>query len=72
MERKTYQLPMTDQELKEFLKEKEIDPQSIIHRFEANSKEDVRSCITCDYVVLRCWLCDQCISCCKISSDKLE
>jgi hypothetical protein len=54
------------------LKEKEIDPQSIIHRFEANSKDDARSCITCDYVVLRCWLCDQCISCCKISSDKLE
>ncbi len=72
MASKKYQLPMTDQGLKEFLKEKQIDPQNIIHRYEPNSKENAKSWITCDYVVSRCWLCDQCISCCKISNDKLD
>jgi hypothetical protein len=61
MTSKTDQLPMTDQELEEFLKEKQINPLNIGHIYEPNIKENARSCITCDFVVLRCWLCVMCL-----------
>jgi hypothetical protein len=58
---------MSDKELKEFLKTI-TDVLKIDHTFEPTA---LRACVTCFYIVQVCWLCDQCISCCKWNVDQL-
>ena len=61
----------TDCELKQYLKDKQINIiKTILHPFGVGSRKGV--CITCDYYVSRCWLCDQCEECCNWSEKQRE
>jgi hypothetical protein len=62
----------SDEELKLFLQEKNIDVLKILHRYEANVWQRSLACKSCDHVTLRCWLCDRCSSCCSYNTEKLE
>ena len=62
----------SDEELKQFFKEHNINVLNIIHKYEQNNRCVSYSCISCDYVTIRCWLCDQCISCCSYNVSLLE
>lgn len=56
---------MTDEELKMFLKKLKVDVLKIDHAYRPS--ETCLSCISCDYVTNRCFLCEQCITCCKLN-----
>jgi hypothetical protein len=62
----------SDDELKHFLKENNINILNIIHKYEPNERCASYACVSCDYVTLRCWLCDQCISCCSYNVSLIE
>ena len=59
---------MSDVELRIFLKQIDVNVLKIDHSFDGNQ---VRACVTCNYVVRRCWLCDQCKCCCDWNVAKL-
>lgn len=60
----------TDKELKIYLKEIGVDIKNgILHSYRPSSEG---ICVNCDYYTLRCWLCDQCISCCKLTEQEKE
>jgi hypothetical protein len=58
---------MTDEELKAFLKSIHVDATKIDHAFSRSGTW--RACISCSYVIDRCWLCEQCVSCCEYSVE---
>ncbi len=58
---------LSDEELKHLLKRLNIDVKSVDHAYSPNPI--ARACVTCDYTVARCWLCDQCVSCCHNSTQ---
>lgn len=62
---------LTDEELKQHLKDLQIDIiKTILHPY---SFGKIGCCVTCDYCCIRkCWLCDQCESCCNLSEKQLE
>lgn len=60
---------MTDVELKVFLKNKNINVLDILHTYKIGL-EGV--CHGCDYYVKKCWLCEQCISCCNYTEQRNE
>jgi hypothetical protein len=62
----------SDEELKTFFKQCNIDVLKIIHTFEKNINHYSYACISCDYVTVQCWLCNQCVSCCTSNVERLE
>ena len=62
----------SDQELKLFFKEKKINVLKILHKYEQNKLGHSYACVSCSYTTVRCWLCDQCISCCTFNVNLLE
>ena len=62
----------SDDELKLFLREHKINVLHIIHNYEANARCASYACASCDYITVRCWLCDQCISCCSYNVAMIE
>ena len=59
---------LSDIEFRVFLEKIKVNVLKIDHLFEGNK---VRACVTCDYVVERCWLCDQCKYCCDWNVKQL-
>jgi hypothetical protein len=53
---------MSDIEFRIYLDKINVNVLKIDHYFDADKE---RACVSCDYVVPRCWLCDQCKSCCE-------
>ena len=62
----------SDNELKLYFKTCKVDVLKIVHKYEINALKKSYACVSCDYVTLRCWLCDQCKSCCLANVEKLE
>ncbi len=60
---------MSDIDLKLFLKRINVDVKAVDHAF--RPIKNTLACVTCDYVLSRCFLCDQCIACCKASTRYL-
>ncbi len=63
---------MTNQELKEFLKEKQLNALNIWHNYKPTGEETIQEWTICNYAIVRCWLCDKCITCCKKKIKRLE
>ena len=59
---------MSDEEFKQHLKD--VGIKYILHKYKFEGKE--LCCITCDYNLKLCWLCDQCKSCCNWSEKEYE
>ncbi len=62
----------SDEELKTFFKQCNVNVMNIIHKYEQNINQYRYACVSCDYVTVRCWLCNQCVSCCTRNVDRLE
>ena len=60
---------MNDVELKLFLKKINVDVLRLDHAYRPGT--GTLACITCDYVLVRCWLCDQCLYCCKENTKNI-
>ena len=58
-----------DSYLKAHFKAIGVNVLNILHNYKP-SKDGV--CVTCDYYVVRCWLCDQCVTCCKFTEEANE
>ena len=57
----------TDEELKIYLKDIGVDVCKILHSYRVGLEG---ICLNCGYFTLRCWLCDQCISCCNLNEKQ--
>ena len=61
---------MSDEEFKQHLKDLGVVIKNILHSYKFGGRE--LCCITCDYYLKLCWLCDQCESCCNWSEKECE
>jgi hypothetical protein len=56
---------MSDKELQTFLKKIKVDVLKIDHLYRPSGI--CLACVACNYVTDRCWLCEQCVSCCEFN-----
>ncbi len=60
---------LSDVELKSLLRELHVDVSKLEHLYDKSGT--CLSCVECEYVTERCWLCERCVSCCTFNFNNI-